>query len=119
MDLANNGPRLLFWNGGCRTILTTNNGERYVNNGTRYYHGWIYSPGCDYGKFAYDVIHRWLKGTRADPAPDEFDVERLLPAYREEATRGTRPRYYPRIMDQPHGVLNPAAAPDAAEGALA
>lgn len=119
MNLANTGPRVFLWNGGCRSILTTNAGEHYVNTGTRYYHGWIYSPACDYGKFAYDVFNRWIKGTSANPAPDEYDIARLLPAYRDAATSGTRPRYYPRIMDRASGVLNPAAPPTATEGALA
>jgi hypothetical protein len=116
--LSTDAPRLFVWNGGCRTMLTTNLGEYFVQNGTKYYHGWIYSPLGDYGRIAYDVFTRWIQGTPADPAPDEWDVARLVPAYRDAASRGTRPRYYPRIMDREHGVLNPAAAPGGTERAL-
>ena len=92
-------PRLFFWNGGCRTILTTNLGERLTKNGTRYYSGWTYSPGCDYAKFCYDVFHRWIKGTKEDPAPSEFSVDLLPRAYVTEAGKANRPNFHPRLTD--------------------
>jgi hypothetical protein len=112
-------PRFMFFNGGCRTILTTNFGEHFCHNQTRYYSGWVYSPGCDYGRFCYDIFTRWIKGSQDDPAPEEFDVTRLEDAYRFATNRGTRAQYHPRLMDRFGRTTADMAAPvDAADRAL-
>jgi len=111
--LPHRAPRMFFWNGGCRTILTTNMGEQFTNlvGGTGYYHGWQYSPGCDYGKFCSDFFSIWIKGSKKDKAPNEYDTSRIVKSYRDAALIGTRPKYHPRIMDFT-GVLNAREAPD-------
>lgn len=100
VPMPNKVPRLLFWNGGCITILTTNLAERLTKNGTRYYSGWTYSPACDYGKFCYDVFRRWIKGLKNDPAPTEFNVDRLPRVYVAEAGKSNRPSFHPRLTDK-------------------
>jgi len=117
IKMARYGPRLCFFNGGCRTMLTTNFGEHFTQNETRYYHGWVYSPGCDYGRFCYDLFTRWIKGTPKDPAQEEADILRFEQAYRYAANRGTRPRYHPRLMDR-YGCTAANDPPNRAEEAL-
>jgi hypothetical protein len=94
-------------------MITTNLGEHFVKNGTKYYMGWVYSPKCDYGKFCYRVFYRHLHGPKDKQTGEVIeDLEtRYLPAYRREARRGTRPKYNPRIM-QRSGVLNPDNGPE-------
>jgi hypothetical protein len=109
-------PRLFFWNGGCRTMLTPALGQTLIRHGTGYYSGWVYSPSCDYGQMCYDFFTRWIRGTRDDPAPNEYTNSRVVPAFRYVAGRGTRSRYHPRVMDST-GVLNPRPVPGAVEDA--
>jgi hypothetical protein len=114
--LSGRVPRMFFWNGGCRTILTTNMGEQFTDQevGTGYYHGWQYSPGCDYGKMCCDFFSSWIKGSKKDKAPNEYDTSRIEKAYRDAAAIGTRPKYHPRIMNFT-GVLNPREEPGSKE----
>jgi hypothetical protein len=109
-------PRMFFWNGGCLSILTTNMGELFTNQlrGTWHYHGWQYSPGCDYGKFCYDFFSGWIRGSKKDKAPNEYDTGRIEKAYRDAALIGRRPKYHPRVMDLT-GVLNPREEPGGKE----
>ncbi len=118
MYLEKKAPRFLFWNGGCRGMLTTNLGECFVHR-TAYYHGWVY--------IAYEAVdiamvrntfRYWIRGTRRDPAPSECDEQRFLAAYRRAARRGKANTCHPRIMDQWDGVLPMAQEPDQVEEAL-
>ena len=112
-DFSDSVPRFIFWNGGCQTILTTSFGERIVKAGTRYYHGWIYTVRIDHAhQLPTEVFRRWIKGSLYDKPPNEYDPERFLRVYQEEAQRIFHDHRYPRIMDQ-SGILNrtdPAAA---------
>jgi hypothetical protein len=113
-------PRFLFYADGCRTMLTTNLGEHYIGDGAKYFHGWVYSVSdaqaaymCD------DLFVRWIKGTKADPAPTEYDMDRFVQVYKKQAvrTRGRR-RYHARLMNA-GGVLNAERdKPDAKAEAL-
>jgi hypothetical protein len=116
ISLPHRVPRMFFWNGGCRTILTTNMGELFTDQvgGTRYYHGWQYSPSCDYGKFCCDFFSAWIRGSKKDKAPNEYDTGRIEKAYRDAALIGRRPKYHPRVMDLT-GVLNPREEPGSKE----
>lgn len=109
-------PRLMFWNGGCRGILTTNQGERLVQQeaGTRYYHGWHYSTADN--EFCRAFFMRWIQGTKKDPAPNEYDLTRFESVYRDLAKLGTRGNDHPRLMNS-SGVLNPREAPSGKEDA--
>lgn len=114
-------PRFLFYADGCRTILTTNMGENFTDNETKFFHGWIYSVDDDVAAgLMIDLFKKWIKGTRADPAPNEFDAGRFIDVYRRETvrTRGRR-RYHARVMDST-GVLNPSnrASPTATAEAI-
>jgi hypothetical protein len=113
LDMSATTPRFCYWNGGCRSMLTTNLGEHFVKNGTKYYTGWAYSPRRDYGNFCYRMFSRHLHGPTDKQTGEVIeDLEtRFLPAYRREARRGPRPRYHPRIMDS-GGVLNPNNGPE-------
>jgi hypothetical protein len=106
----------MFWNGGCRGILTTNLGARLVQQevGTQYYHGWHYSTADN--QFCLDLFKRYIQGTRKDPAPNEYDVSRFETVYRELAKLGTRDKDCPRLMDS-SGILNPREAPNVKEDA--
>ena len=107
----------MFYTGGCRTMLTTNFGEHFVQNETRYYHGWMYSVWIRENRlFAKDFFRRWIKGTAANPAPTEFDLTRFVQAYRD-AVGAPGVSSYPRIMNR-DGVLNPRPAPATTGGAL-
>jgi hypothetical protein len=108
-DITRYAPRLMFYADGCRTMLTTNLGEHFTENGTKYFHGWIYSVMDDVAAgMVVDLFRKWIKGTRADPAPTEFELNRFLDVYRREGTRTRgRRRYYARVMDN-SGVLNPS-----------
>ena len=83
----------------------------YCVGGTGYYQGWQFSPGCGYGKFCRDFFSSWIKGSKKDKAPNEYDTSRIVKSYRDAAAIGTRPKYHPRIMDFT-GVLNPREEPD-------
>ncbi|MBK9118706.1 MAG: hypothetical protein IPM18_03765 [Phycisphaerales bacterium] len=109
-------PRLMFYNGGCRTMLTTNFGEWLMDAGTRFHCGWVYSvlDAVD-GRFLPEFFRRWIKGTRADPAAVEYDVERIPEVYRQLARRGAATEWHARIMDA-SGVLN--TVPDRYESVL-
>ncbi len=113
LEMRGNTPRLCYWNGGCRSMITTNLGDYFVKNGTKYYTGWVYSPACDYARFCYRVFSRFLHGPKDKKTGEVIeDIEsRFLPGYRREARRGTRPKYNPRIMDR-SGVLNPDNGPE-------
>jgi hypothetical protein len=104
--------RRFLWNGGCRTALTTNFGNTFSRSGTSYYHGWIYSPSCDYGVMCTEFFRDWIKG-----GPIEYDDTRIVEAYLRAARRGTRPRHHPRLI-QGSNYLNPMPDPAAARGAL-
>jgi hypothetical protein len=114
-------PRFCFYNGACRSMLTTNLGEHFTQNPsenkTRYYHGWVYSPSCDYGRFCYDIFSRWLQGTDDDPAPPAPSTTRFMDAYRWAANQGNRAAWNPRIMDA-IGRTTLHLAPMAAEEAM-
>jgi len=113
-------PRFLFFNGGCRTMLTDNLGQDHVghtDDGTRYYHGWVYSPGCDYGKFCYDIFTRWIETAQKNDPFEETELLGFEDAYRWAANKGTRADYHPRLMDQ-FGRIDTQEAPDKAERAL-
>jgi hypothetical protein len=97
---AKTGPRLYFFSGGCRSILTTNFGEYFTKNQTRYYSGWTYSPRCDFGRFCYDVFTRFIKGTSKSPAKTEFETGRLVPAFVAAASRQNRAKFHARITDR-------------------
>ncbi|MDP3000603.1 MAG: hypothetical protein Q8N47_24175 [Bryobacterales bacterium] len=120
LSLSSRTPRILLWADGCRTILTTNLGEFFVNQTvpTKYYHGWEYSVIDDHScsQIGLDVMTRFIKGTKKAPAPNEYDTTRIVQAYRDAARLGTRPRYYPRLMDS-SGVLNPREDPAGKEAA--
>jgi hypothetical protein len=109
-------PRLIFWNGGCRGILTTNQGARLIQQdvGTRYYHGWHYSTSDN--QFCLDFFKRYIQGTSKDPAPNEYDLTRFEAVYRDLAALGTRAKDYPRLMDS-SGMLSPREAPSEKEDA--
>lgn len=114
-------PKFAFYSNSCRSMLTTNLGEVFLAEGTKYFHGWTYSvlevPAAD---MTVDLFTKWIKGTRADPASTEFDLNKFPDVYKKEAarTRGRR-RYYPRIMDG-SGVLNSSnrASPSSTAEAL-
>lgn len=111
-------PRLMFYNGGCRTMLTTNFGEPLIEAGTRYHCGWIWGVLDEVdGRMLPDFFKHWIKGTKKDPAPVEFDGDRVPDAYRAVAALGEAPDWHPRIMDG-NGVLNPRVEPDRAPKAL-
>jgi len=106
-------PRLMFYNGGCRTMLTTNFGEPLIEAGTRYHCGWIYSVLDEVdGRMCPEFFKRWIKGTKKDPAPVEFDADRVPDVFRAVAALGEAPDWHPRIMDG-NGVLNVRKEPDA------
>jgi hypothetical protein len=91
-------PRKFFWNGGCRTMVSRNYGTQLNSGGTTYYHGWVYSPACDYGRMCYDFFVGWVKGSKADPATVEYDNTRIEPTYRAVAKARTRAKFNPRMM---------------------
>jgi hypothetical protein len=101
-------PRFAFLADACRTMLTTNLGELVVNNGCRYYHGWVYVSYPD-ADLINPLFRRWIKGTKADPAPVEWEAEgRFEATYHKVARLGVIKQYEPRLMDK-SGVLTPRA----------
>jgi len=108
-DLA---PRFAFWNGGCRTMLTTNMGNVIVTNGTRYYFGWVYvSDECP---LPVRVFKDWIKGPGAKT---EYDTERFLESYYRMVKKNSWMRYEPRLMTSA-GPLPARRASDKASNAL-
>jgi len=93
-------PRFIFFNGGCRSMLTDNLGEHFIRNQTRFYSGWVYSPGCDFGQFCYDVFTRWVQGTEEDPPEDPVCPDRFVRAYQHAVSCGTRAQHNPRLMNR-------------------
>lgn len=116
-DFNRFGPRAMFFNGGCRSILSSNMGDGIVAGKSHYYTGWRYSPQCDYGFFVADFFRTWIKGSNDEPAETEYDIYRVVPGFLECAARGTRPSWHARIMDM-FGVYPPQQAPDTIENAL-
>jgi hypothetical protein len=110
-------PKFCFFSGGCRTMLTTNMGEHFCQNGSTYYSGWVYSPACDYGLFCYDLFTRWIQGPPGEPPPEEADRAAFRAAYQYAANRNDRSQYHPRLMDR-FGVTTAHAAAATAEEAL-
>ena len=116
LGVDDNGPRLLFYAGGCRSMLSKNLGERFTRNGTKHYHGWVWSVWIrENRRFCLDLFRRWIKGTEGDPPASECELSRFLPAYRAAAARSFV-NSHPRIMEG-RNVLSIRAAPDRAEGA--
>ena len=93
-------PRFLYYTGGCRSILTTNFGEYFVRNGTKFFAGWTY-VGLDYAEYRMirRLFRRWIKGTRADPAPAEYLTQRFVQAYAAVSQNQSISRYHPRLID--------------------
>lgn len=114
-------PRLLLYAGGCRGMLCKNLGQTFTGNGTKHFHGWVYSVWIRENlHFCLDFFRLWIKGTRQEPAPSEFDLARFVDCYR----RTTRNTYgdvswhsHPRLMEG-RNVLNTRAAPDRAARTL-
>jgi len=105
-------PRFILWNGGCRTMLTTNLGRLFTANGSRYYFGWVYvSNECE---FVMKVFKDWIKGPGAKT---EYDTERFLDSYYRMVKKGTWSRYEPRLMTS-SGPLPSRRASDKASNAL-
>jgi hypothetical protein len=117
VSMVRTAPRFTFFNGGCRSMLTDNLGEHFTRNRTRYYSGWVYSPGCDFGRFCYDVFTRWVQGTAEDPPTDPVSPTRFEEAYRHAANGGTRAAHHPRLMDR-NGRIATHPEPAFAEEAL-
>jgi len=106
-------PRLFFYSGGCKTMITTNLGEAFCRWGTRYFHGWHYSVPDGDGLWL-AMLDRWL----ADPADELALAERLPEIYRAAASDPMRASYHPRLMDA-DGVHRPSARPAGPGEALA
>jgi len=110
-------PKLLFYAGGCRSLLTKNLGERFTRNGTKYYHGWVYSVWItENQRFCLDFFRRWIKGTDEDPATSECDPNRFVSAYRAINGR-SYVSCHPRLLEG-QNILNPRPAPDTAARAV-
>ena len=110
-------PQLLLWAGGCRQMTTGNFAERFTRNGTRYFHGWVYSVWIrENTKMCLDFFRRWIKGSPKKGPLAECDLSKLVPAYRAAAKRSYVVSC-PRIVEGRH-VLNPREASDAKEAAL-
>lgn len=117
LSMGRREPRLLFYCGGCRTMLTTNFGECFTRNETQYFHGWTYSVWISENRtFARNFFRAWIKGTQADPAPTEYDLQRFLRTYRDVAG-GPGISSFPRIMNR-GGMLNRRPTPASSSGAL-
>ncbi len=105
-------PRFIFWNGGCRTMLTPNLGRLFTSNGARYYFGWVYvSNECP---FVVRVFKDWIKGPGAKT---EYDTDRFLDSYYRTVKKGSWLRYEPRLMTSA-GPLPARRASDKASNAL-
>ena len=110
------GPRLLFFSAACRSMLSTKLAERFTRNGTRYYHGWVYSVWArENWLFCMDFFHRWIDPPADDPDAEEGAVDRLLPAYRA-ASAQVWVVSHPRLVEG-QTVLATRAAPDEVEQA--
>jgi len=98
-------------------MLTTNFGECFTRNETQYFHGWTYSVWISENRtFARNFFRTWIKGTQADPAPTEYDLQRFLRTYRDVAG-GPGISSFPRIMNR-GGMLNRRPTPASTSGAL-
>lgn len=119
-------PRFAFYNGGCRGMLTTNLAEHFTANGTRYYHGWVYSVWIsESNRFARELLQRWILGTSDDRPNSEYDPDRFERVY-TQLTRRSYVVSHARLM-RGNSVINRAPSravpaggpPGSAETALA
>ncbi|MHC5109030.1 MAG: hypothetical protein ACYTHJ_04035 [Planctomycetota bacterium] len=117
LEIRDMAPTFLFWNGGCRGLMTGNFGKHFVDN-TTWYHGWRYSVGDDIdAKFMYRVMTDWIKGSRRDRPKTECDRARFVRVYRKHSRRGKTPTDHPRLMDM-DGIQLPNGKASQVEDAL-
>jgi len=99
------GPVFWFHAGSCRTILTTNLAEYFVNSGTKFYSGWTYvsSDSLQVARLTFDC---WLAAQQAEadgaePAPYvENSTEAFIRAFQAAAGVPAMSEAHPRLVDE-------------------
>jgi len=93
-------PRLMFYAATCRSTLTTRLGEEFTKKGdVKYYVGITYVSG-DNSNLCEKFFERWIKGTKKEPAPTEYDVSRLVDCFVDAAKPKIYASEHPRITDR-------------------
>jgi len=97
-------PRLMFYAASCRSILTTRLAEEFTKKAkTKYYVGITYS-GWDSANLCEKFFEQWIKGTKKEPVPTEYDVSRLVDCFVDAAKRKIYACEHPRITNHSLGL---------------